>query len=202
VNGSRRNLLTQDGLAAPIADLRPAEQSAHGPLDIFGFHPAGEPMADHRAIHPAPRGPRRLGGDAILGDSEPLDYLPKLLNVRGVNHSVLNTNLRDSELSRRKSSVPEVSGKSTEKPTRDTWEDAAAKVGVTRGEIRAWILEHVNTITPQRWSMWNHNREPIPEKILIAFLRERVSQLETRIRSGGNVPSPGQRRAAPEANEQ
>lgn len=63
-----------------------------------------------------------------------------------------------------------------EKPPRfprDAFDEAAKKCGVTRGEFKLWLIEHIK-VGPDRWSKWESGKEAIPEKHLVAFLRARL----------------------------
>ena len=55
-------------------------------------------------------------------------------------------------------------------------QEAAEKAGVTLGEFKMWLLEHA-TVTSQRWSKWNHGVEPIPDRYVIMFLRDKLDQM-------------------------
>lgn len=61
---------------------------------------------------------------------------------------------------------------------RNSIQDAADKAGVPVGELREWLLTNVRA-TPQRWAKWNHDREPIPEKHIIAFLKDKLARSQS-----------------------
>jgi len=53
---------------------------------------------------------------------------------------------------------------------RDSFGEAAASCGVSISELKLWLVERSN---PTRWANWKAGREPIPQKLLLAFLMEK-----------------------------
>ena len=60
---------------------------------------------------------------------------------------------------------------------RNSIQEAADRAGVALAEFRWWLLEHA-TVNSQRWSKWNHGAEPVPDRYIIDFLREKLRRAE------------------------
>jgi hypothetical protein len=75
----------------------------------------------------------------------------------------------------------------SEEKQRDSLREAAEKAGVSFPEFKEWMLVHAN-ITPQRWSKWTHGVEPIPDRYIIEFLREKLD----RMTSNGSLAPPSE----------
>ena len=61
-----------------------------------------------------------------------------------------------------------------EKPSRNSFREAAEECGVTVAELKLWLIEHVK-VGPDRWSKWEHGKEAIPQKHLVSFLRGKLN---------------------------
>ncbi len=55
------------------------------------------------------------------------------------------------------------------------WEAAAERAGTSVGVLKVWVAEHTH-FTSDRWSKWNHKKEPIPMEVVIDFLRAQVDE--------------------------